>query len=191
MASLTVNLQPVIDLTDEQFYQLCQNNPDLRFERTATGKLVIMSPTGSETGNRNAGLVAQLWVWNEQTQMGKVFDSSTGFHLPNGAARSPDASWVAGSRWSALTPEQQAGFAPLCPDFVVELMSPSDNLKQLQQKLVEYQDNGAQLGWLINRRDKQVEIYRLGQPVEVLDSPELLSGEAVLPGFVLQLAAIW
>ncbi|HEY9605120.1 MAG TPA: Uma2 family endonuclease [Allocoleopsis sp.] len=191
MTALTVNFNSVIKLTDEQFYQLCQDNETLRFERTATGELIIMPPTGGETSNRNAGLTAQIWVWNEQTQLGKVFDSSGGFKLPNGADRSPDTSWVKLERWNALTPEQQTKFAPLCPDFVVELLSPSDSLKDTQEKMKEYRDNGARLGWLINRKSRQVEIYRQGQDVEVLESPASLSGEDVLPGFVLNLEPIW
>jgi len=150
-----------------------------------------MPPTGGETSNRNAGLTAQIWVWNEQTQLGKVFDSSGGFKLPNGADRSPDASWVKLECWNALTPEQKTKFAPLCPDFVVELLSPSDSLKDTQEKMKEYRDNGARLGWLINRRTKQVEIYRQGQDVEVLENPVTLSGEDVLPGFILDLEPIW
>ncbi|NMG18916.1 Uma2 family endonuclease [Brasilonema bromeliae] len=191
MDALTVNLNPVIELTDEQFFQLCQANRDLRFERTATGELIIMPPTGGETSNSNAGLTAQLWLWNEQDKLGKVFDSSGGFKLPNGADRSPDAAWVKLERWNTLTQEQQTRFLPLCPDFVVELLSPSDSLKVTQQKMKEYQENGARLGWLINRKSRQVEIYRIGQEVEVLESPVNLSGEDVLPGFVLNLEAIW
>ena len=191
MNALTVNLNPVIELTDEQFFQLCQANENLRFERTATGELIIMPPTGGETGNRNAGLTAQVWIWNEQNKLGKVFDSSTGFKLPNGANRSPDASWIKLERWNALTEKQQTRFLPLCPDFVVELLSPTDSLKDTQQKMQEYRDNGARLGWLINRKSRQVEIYRIGQDVEVLESPITLSGEDILPGFVLNLEAIW
>jgi len=191
MTALTVNFNSVIKLTDEQFYQLCQDNETLRFERNSKGELIIMPPTGGETSNRNAGLTAQIWVWNEQTQLGKVFDSSGGFKLPNGADRSPDASWVKLERWNALTPEQKTKFAPLCPDFVVELLSPSDSLKDTQEKMKEYRDNGARLGWLINRKSRQVEIYRQGQDVEVLESPASLSGEDVLPGFVLNLEPIW
>ncbi|MBE9127424.1 MULTISPECIES: Uma2 family endonuclease [unclassified Coleofasciculus] len=190
MTTLTINLQS-LTLTDEQFYQLCQDNETLRFERTATGELIIMPPTGGETSNRNAGLTAQIWIWNEQTQLGKVFDSSGGFKLPNGADRSPDASWVKLERWNALTPEQQTKFAPLCPDFVVELLSPSDSFTETQAKMKEYLENGIRLGWLINRRTRQVEIYRQGQEVEVLESPASLSGEDVLPGFVLNLEPIW
>jgi Uma2 family endonuclease len=191
MTALTVNFNSVIKLTDEQFYQLCQDNETLRFERNSKGELIIMPPTGGETSNRNAGLTAQIWAWNEQTQLGKVFDSSGGFKLPNGADRSPDTSWVKLERWNALTPEQQTKFAPLCPDFVVELLSPSDSLKDTQEKMKEYRDNGARLGWLINRKSRQVEIYRQGQDVEVLESPASLSGEDVLPGFVLNLESIW
>lgn len=150
-----------------------------------------MAPAGGETGNRNAGLTAQLWFWNETTQLGLVFDSSTGFKLPNGADRSPDLAWVKRSRWDALTQEQKERFIPLCPDFVVELLSPSDSLKTVQAKMGEYQENGAHLGWLINRKLRQVEIYRLGQPVEVVESPSTLFGEAVLPEFTLRLDAIW
>lgn len=150
-----------------------------------------MAPAGGETGNRNAGLTAQLWFWNETTQLGLVFDSSTGFKLPNGADRSPDLAWVKRSRWDALTQEQKEQFIPLCPDFVVELLSPSDSLKTVQAKMGEYQENGAHLGWLINRKLRQVEIYRLGQPVEVVESPSTLLGEAVLPEFTLRLDTIW
>jgi len=191
MTSLTVDLNSIIDLTDEQYYQLCVKNRDLRFERTARGELIIMSPAGGETSNRNAGITAQLWIWNERCKQGQVFDSSAGFKLPNQADRSPDAAWVAQDRWDALTPEQQRKFAPLCPDFVVELMSPSDNLNAVQEKMGEYRDNGARLGWLINRESRVVEIYRPGQKVEILSNPESLSGEDVLPGFVLDLRSIW
>lgn len=191
MTSLTVNLNSVIKLTDEQFFQLCQVNENVRFERTARGELIIMPPTGGETGNRNAGLTAQLWIWNEQNKLGKVFDSSTGFKLPNSANRSPDAAWVRLERWNALTQEEKEKFIPLCPDFVIELLSPSDSLKVTQEKMQEYQDNGTSLGWLINRESRQVEIYRLGQEVEVLKSPTTLSGETTLPGFILNLESIW
>lgn len=188
--SLPTPLVLALDLTDEQFFQLCQNHRDLKFERTASGDLIIMSPTGGSTGDRNAELTFQLRAWSRRNCLGKSFDSSTGFKLPNGANRSPDASWVRMDRWNALTPEQQEKFVPLCPDFVVELMFPSDTLADVQQKMREYLDTGAQLGWLINRKQKQVEIYRSGQPVEVLDTPTTLSGEEVLPGFVLNLAEI-
>jgi len=191
MNALTVNFNSIIKLTDEQFFQLCQDNRDLRFERNANGELIIMPPTGGETGNRNAGLTAQVWIWNEQSKLGMVFDSSTGFKLPNGADRSPDAAWIPLERWNALTNEQQQKFLPLCPDFVVELLSPSDSLTATQQKMQEYMDNGTSLGWLIVRDSRRVEIYRQGQEVEVLESPASLSGEDVLPGFVLNLESIW
>ncbi|WP_017317745.1 Uma2 family endonuclease [Mastigocladopsis repens] len=191
MAALTVNLNPVIELTDEQFFQLCQANRDLRFERTATGELIIMPPTGGETSNRNGRLNQQLFNWADADGTGIAFDSSGGFKLPNGADRSPDASWVKLERWNALTQEQQTRFLPLCPDFVIELLSPSDTLKVAQEKMREYRDNGARLGWLINRKSRQVEIYQIGQEVDVLESPVSLSGEDVLPGFVLNLEAIW
>jgi len=191
MTSLTVDLNSIIDLTDEQYYQLCVKNRDLRFERTARGELIVMSPAGSDTGRSNSELTTDLGIWNRQAKLGVAFDSSAGFKLPNQADRSPDAAWVAQDRWDALTPEQQRKFAPLCPDFVVELMSPSDNLNAVQEKMGEYRDNGARLGWLINRESRVVEIYRPGQKVEILSNPESLSGEDVLPGFVLDLRSIW
>jgi Uma2 family endonuclease len=188
--ALPSTLKLNIDLTDEQYFQLCQNNRDYRFECTAEGELLIMPPTGSDTGNRNFDIVVELGIWNKQTKLGKGFDSSTGFILPNGAKRSPDASWVKIERWNALTPEQQESFAPICPDFVVELRSRTDSLKELQDKMQEYIDNGASLGWLIDRKNKRVEIYRPGKDVEILENPATLSGEDVLPGFVLDLTLI-
>jgi len=191
MTAITLNLNSIIKLTSEQFYQLCEENPELKLERNANGELIVMPPTGGETGKRNLTAGAQLWTWNEQTELGEAFDSSTGFTLPNKADRSPDASWVEKSRWSALTPEQREKFIPLCPDFVIELVSPSDSLKKTQEKMQEYMENGCRLGWLINRKKREVEIYRPGQDVEVLHSPLTLSGENVLPGFVLNLQKIW
>ncbi|MHC5611775.1 MAG: Uma2 family endonuclease [Nostoc sp.] len=191
MNALSVNLQSVLELTDEQFFNLCQANRDLRFERTATGELIIMPPTGGETGNRNGRLNQQLFNWSDTDATGIAFDSSTYFKLPNGADRSPDASWIKLERWDALTEEEKQKFPPICPDFVIELLSLSDSLKATQEKMREYRDNGAILGWLINRKSRQVEIYRQGQEVEVLDSPAALSGEDVLRGFILNLEAIW
>ncbi|WP_254568660.1 Uma2 family endonuclease [Oscillatoria sp. HE19RPO] len=179
-----------LDLTDEQFFQLCQNNRDLRFERTATGELIIMSPTGGETSNRNIELSYQLQGWSRQNNLGKAFDSNGGFKLPNGGNRSPDASWVHMAHWNALTPDQREKFLPLCPDFVVELRSASDSLKELQDEMIEYLENGVRLGWLIDRQNLQVEIYRPGQDVEIIESPETLSGKEVLPGFILDLGPI-
>jgi Uma2 family endonuclease len=191
MTAITLNLNSIIKLTSEQFYQLCEENPDLKLERNAKGELIVMPPTGGETGKSNSTANAQIWTWNDRTELGEVFDSSTGFTLPNKADRSPDVSWVEKSRWSALTPEQREKFIPLCPDFVIELVSPSDSLKKSQEKMQEYMENGCRLGWLINRKKREVEIYRPGQDVEVLQSPLTLSGENVLPGFVLNLQKIW
>lgn len=191
MTTLILNLNPIIKLTDEQFFQLSQENENIKLERTAKGELIIMAPAGGETGSSNAGLTAQLWIWNQQNKSGKVFDSSTGFKLPNGADRSPDASWIKLERWNILTAEQKKKFPPICPDFVVELLSPSDSLSETQAKMREYRDNGAILGWLINRRSQQVEIYRPQQEIEVLDRPLQVSGNPVLLGFVLDLESIW
>jgi len=189
VTALTLNLSPIVDLTDAQFYRLCQANRDVRFERTAEGHLIVMPPTGWDTGERNLDIEGQLWMWNRQTQLGTAFNSSTGFTLPNGAIRSPDAAWVKRERMEAIKPDP-GKFLPLAPDFVVELRSPSDNLKLLQQKMQEYLDNGVRLGWLINPQDQSVEIYRPSQAVEVLESPTRLSGEDVLPGFTLDLSQI-
>jgi Uma2 family endonuclease len=150
-----------------------------------------MPPTGGETGRGNAKITSRFVVWNEQDNLGEVFDSSTCFRLPGGGDRSPDVAWVQRSRWDALTPEQQRKFPPICPDFVLELLSPSDNLLTTRQKMQEYVSSGIKLGWLINPQDKQVEIYRPGQPVEILQSPASLYGETVLSGFMLNLAWIW
>ena len=189
--NLPTPLELMIDLSDEQFFDLCQKNRDFKFERTASGVLVIMSPTGGETSNRNIELSYQLQAWSRQNNLGKAFDSSGGFKLPNGADRSPDASWIESERWDSLTSEQREKFIPLCPDFVVELRSASDRLKTLQDKMKEYRDNGAKLGWLIDPKNKQIEIYRPNQEVEIKENPQSLSGENVLPGFVLDLTVIW
>jgi Uma2 family endonuclease len=190
MNSLTIDLNSV-DLTDEQFFQLCANNRDFRFERNANGDLVIMSPTGGETGNRNIEIAYQLQAWSRKNKLGIAFDSSTGFKLPKGGDRSPDASWIPLEKWQNLTPQQQAKFLPLCPDFLIELLSPTDKLKDTQKKMQEYLDNGVKLAWLINRKHKQVEIYREGKEVEILANPMSLSGENILPGFVLEMELIW
>jgi len=190
MATFTLTLKPTIDMTDDQFFDLCQQNRDVQIERNSTGELIIMPPTGWETGNRNSGLTAQLWLWNRQAKLGKTSDSSTGYKLPNGAERSPDAAWVGNRRLEPLSAEQRQKFLPLCPDFVVELRSRTDSLKPLQDKMQEYMDNGCQLGWLIDPIAKTVEIYRAGQPIEILKSPSDLSGEDVLPQFTLDLTEI-
>ena len=191
MTAITVNFSPVIEISDEQFYQLCIHNSDTKFERNADGEIIIMPPTGGETGKRNSDLIAQLAIWNRQTNLGEVFDSSTGYTLPNRANRSPDVSWIEKSRWDSLTPKQKEKFIPLAPDFALELMSPTDYLINTQAKMKEYLDNGVKLGWLINPEAKQVEVYRLGQDVELLDSPQAISGEDILPGFTLDLTNIF
>ncbi len=181
-----LNLKTV-DLSDEQFYQLCQVNQNWQLEQTAKGELVIMPPVGGVSGNREADLNADLVIWNRQTQLGRVFSSSTIFRLPNGGNRSPDAAWVTNERWESLTPEEQEKFPPLCPDFVIELRSRTDSLTQLQEKMQEYLNSGLRLGWLINPQAQQVEIYLPNQTVEIVQLPATLSGEDVLPGFVLNL----
>lgn len=191
MSSVAVKVPPQLKVTEEQFTQLSQANPDLRMERTAQGELIAMAPTGSESGHYNAELTTDLTLWNRQTRLGKVFDSSTGFKLPNGATRAPDTAWVKQERWDALTAEQRKGFAPLCPDFVLELASETDDLETLRTKMQEYIENGCQLAWLISPKTRQVEIYRPNQLVEVLQAPATLSGEAVLPGFILDLQTIF
>lgn len=191
MNTVTLNLQPIIDMSDEQFYQLCRANPDVKFERNAKGELIIVSPTGGETGQCNSEINADFVIWNRQTKLGKVFDSSTCFKLPNGANRSPDVAWINQERWDALTPKQKEKFPPIAPDFVLELMSPTDSLQVTRQKVQEYMDNQIKLGWLINPKTRSVEIYRQGQEVEVLQSLPALSGEEVLPGFVLNLSFLW
>ena len=194
METLKLNVPPAVGMTDEQFYQLCMANKEWRMELTAEGELIIMPPTGGETGISNSDLNAQLVIWNRQRKLGKVFDSSTEFRLPNGAKRSPDASWIKLERWEALSREDRQRFPPLCPDFVVELRSRTDSLDELRAKMREYRDNNSRLGWLIDPQTPLVEIYRPNRDVETinfsLEEPPTLSGEEVLPGFVLDLAPI-
>ena len=182
---LKVDLKHVY-LSDEQFYQLCINNPNLNIERSAAGVLIFMAPVGGDSGNREIELGTDLTNWNRKSKLGKVFSSSTIFKLPGGGDRSPDAAWVEISRWEALTPEQRQKFPPIAPDFVIELRSRTDSLGMLQEKMQEYMDSGVKLGWLFNPQDQQVEIYRQGQIKEVQSLPNELSGEPVLPGFSLQ-----
>lgn len=189
--TLTVNF-PAIDYMDAaQFYEFCQANGDLRIERTAEGKVIVMPPAFSDTGNRNLKISQQLANWADQDGTGEVFDSSAGFTLPSGATRSPDAAWIKLEKWNALTNEQRASFAPICPDFVIELRSASDSLLSLQNKMQEYLDNGVSLGWLIDRKNRQVYVYRPGCQFEVLDNPVVVAGDPELPGFRLQMARIW
>ncbi len=174
------------------FWRLCCENPDLRLERTACGELIVMPPAGSETGFRNADVSGQLWSWARGDGTGLSFDSSTGYTLPNGAVRAPDASWIVRERWEALTPEDRRKFAPICPDFVVELTYPSDEGRRpkVQEKMREYIDQGVRLAWLIDPEARDIEIYRPGRPVETVTRPATLDGEGVLPGFVLDLRDI-
>jgi Uma2 family endonuclease len=182
---LKLNLNQV-HLSDDQFYQLCINNPEFILERSAQGALIVMAPVGGDSGSREADNITDLNNWNRQTQLGKVFSSSTLFKLPGGGDRSPDAAWVEISRWQSLTPEQRQKFPPIAPDFVIELRSRTDVLETLQEKMQDYLDSGVRLGWLLNPQDQQVEIYRQGQVKEIRDLPTQLSGEEVLPGFILQ-----
>jgi Uma2 family endonuclease len=188
-SSLTINS---LKLSDADFERIVRANPEWNFEQTAAGDLVVVPPTGGTSSRKNFNLTQKLGNWVEANlSLGEGFDSNVLFVLPNGAKRSPDASWLARGRWDALSQQQQDGYVPLCPDFVVELRSPTDSLEELQAKMQEYIDNGARLGWLINPQDRQVEIYRQGQQVEVLQAPLTLSGEDVLPGFVLNLQRIF
>jgi Uma2 family endonuclease len=196
METITLNIPSTVALTDEQFYHLCMANEEWRMELTAEGELMIMPPTGGESGIRNSDLNLQVGWWNRQTRLGFVFDSSTIFQLPNGAKRSPDVSWVIRERWEALSPEDRRRFPPLCPDFVIELRSETDSLPKLQSKMLDYLVNGLRLGWLIDPQTPLVEIYRPNQDVETLtfsaeQAPPSLSGESVLPGFILDLTPIF
>lgn len=187
----TVHVQPVIDLDDEKFYELCQLNRDLRMERNAQGDVIVMPPAGGETSDRNAEITMQLRLWAKRDATGITFDSSGGFLLPGGAVRSPDASWIEQARLGMLAAEERQRFIPLCPTFVLELRSPTDRLGYLQEKMQEYLDNGARLGWLIDPQEKRVYVYHPLLPVEVLENPAQIAGEPVLPGFMLDLSEIW
>jgi Uma2 family endonuclease len=200
MVYLSSPLELDLQVTDEQFLEVCQKYDELQFERNANGGLIIMSPTGGLTSDpfgiwlspaRNSDINYQLRAWNYKYKLGKVFDSSGGFSLPTGANRSPDTSFVIQEKWDNLSPQQKEKFLPLCPDFVVELRSPSDKLKKIQAKMREYMQNGARLGWLIDPIREVVEIYRPNQEMEVLESPLTVSGEEVLPGFELDLSEIF
>jgi Uma2 family endonuclease len=191
MNFITLYLPPSIQITDDQFFEICQINELIKIERNVDGSLILKPLLGGINSNINAGLTAQLANWNDDKSQGVVFGSDVGFILPNGAIRSPSAAWMKLERWDALTEEEKEKFPPICPDFLIELMSPSDSFKTTQEKMQEYIDNGVRLGILINRKSRQVEIYRPGKGVEVLDSPATVSGEDVLKGFVLNLEMIW
>ncbi len=178
-------------ITEQQFEQLCAQNRDTKFEMTSQGELIVMSPTGSESGRQNADLLIQIGTWNRQNKLGVVFDSSTGFTLPNSAKRSPDVSWVEISRWNKLTQKQKRGFAPITPDFVLELLSPNDRLQDVQRKMEEYRECGVKLGWLIYPDETKVEIYRLGKDTKVLVNPQSLSGEDLMPELIVELNEIF
>ena len=183
---ITLSFKNII-LSDDQFYQLCQDNENWQLERTAQGELIIMPPVGAISGNRESEFNADVVIWNRQTKLGKVFSSSTVFTLPNGGKRSPDVAWIANERWDSLTIQEKEIFAKICPDFVIELRSRTDSLSQLQEKMQEYLNSGLRLGWLIDPQNQQVEIYRQNQSVEIVSLPTSLSGENVLPGFILEL----
>ncbi len=188
---IVLQMSPVIDLSEDSLFEFCQLNSHLRIERTATGELIIMPPAGSETGNRNFKLIQQLANWTDKDGTGIGFDSSAGFILPNGATRSPDASWIKLTKWNSLSDAEKNKFAPICPDFVVEIRSPSDNLKVLKDKMAEYINNGTSLGWLIDRKNRQVYIYEPGKDIECLNNPITVNGGSLLTDFDLDLTKIW
>lgn len=185
------SVMPQAKMTDQQFYAFCLANPDLRIERTAAGEVIVMPPAFSDTGNRNLKIAQQVANWADQDGTGEVFDSSAGFTLPNGATRSPDVAWIKRDRWQALSEDQQASFAPICPDVVIELRSASDTLTSLQNKMQEYISNGASLGLLIDRKNRQVYLYRPERSPERLDNPSEVNCEPELPRLTLQMTKIW
>ena len=191
VSPLLVRISPVLEMTDDQFFEFCQLNHDLRIERTAAGDLIIMPPTGGRSGRRNAKLTKQVAIWEEHDETGISFDSSTGFTLPNGAKRAPDASWVKKERLAALSENEKEKFLPLCPDVVVELRSATDRLADLREKMQEYIANGAQLGILLDPRSRQVYVYRPDGSIEQLDDPDSVAGDPVMPGFKINLREIW
>jgi Uma2 family endonuclease len=188
---MVLSTRPVLEMDDEQLFEFCRINREWRIERTADGELEIMPPTGGEISNRNAYLTMQVGIWTRRDGTGVAFDSNGGFILPNGAMRSPDASWVRRERLAELTPEQKQRFLPVCPDFVVELRSPSDRLVTIEAKMREYIENGARLGWLIDPEERKVHVYKNGESVRILDNPDRLLADPALPGFVLDLKPIW
>ena len=188
---VVLHMRPAIEMDEEQFFEFCQINRGWRIERSAQGDLEVMAPTGGETSNRNFRISVQLGIWTDNDGTGVAFESSGGFVLPNGAMRSPDASWVRRERLAQLTAEQRQRFLPLCPDFVVELRSTSDPLAVIESKMGEYLENGAHLGWLIDPEGRRVHVYEPGKEVSILETPDEVSGDPVLPGFVLDLRPIW
>ncbi len=189
---IVLNFQAVLEkIGDDEFEDFCRRNPDVEMEMTKEGELVIMPPTGGTTGNRNFSLIVAFGNWAERNAKGLSFDSLTVFKLPNGAKRSPDLSWIVNERWEKLTAKEQEKFPPLCPDFVVELRSPSDSLKNLQNKIAEYIENGARLGWLIDPLEKKVHVYAPDAEIEILDDPKQVGGEPLLEGFTLNVRKLW
>ncbi len=191
MEPIALHFPQTLQFDDDEFYSFCQANPKLKLERTKEGEIIIMALTGGKTGIKNSEIIAELIIWNRQAKAGNVFDSSTGFRLPNGATRSPDAAWIAKERWEALSDSEQEKFPPLCPDFVVELKSESDPLKTAQEKMGEWLENGCRLGWLLDPQGQKAYVYRPGRPVAEWEGfSQQLSGEDVLPGFALDLALL-
>lgn len=180
-----------LKFTDDEFWEFCRQNDEMRIEMTKEGDVIIMPPTGANTGERNSEINFQLKLWSKKDKRGKVYDSSTGFKLPDGATVSPDASWILNERLEEFTPKQRERFLPICPDFVLELRSASDSLKESQRKMAEYIENGARLGWLIDPKNKRVQVYRANGKIEILENPNKISGEDVLQKFELDLTEIW
>ncbi len=191
MHSSVLKMPATATLSSDQFYDLCRVNPQWQLERTAQGDLVVLDPTDGAIGRRKAHLLIQIGIWNERHHWGIVSDSATGFHLPNGADRSPAVAWVKKERWNQLSHQQRQQFPPLAPDFVLELISRKDDAAEVQSKMQEYVDNGVQLGWLLNFGTRQVEVYRPAESKQILRQPKQLSGDPLLPGFVLKLAGFW
>ncbi|MGI0479575.1 Uma2 family endonuclease [Geminocystis sp. CENA526] len=191
MTAYTINFDVISKIDDEKFYQLCRHNPELKLEQNQKGELIIVPPTGGETGRFNSELNLEFGIWNRQKKLGYIFDSSTCFKLPKGSNRSPDVAYIQKERWDNLTEEERIKFPPIAPDFVLELMSKTDSLKDTQDKMAEYIDNGVKLGWLINPDKKEVEIYRQGKEKEVVNNQKVLSGEDILPDFILDLTEIF
>ncbi len=191
LSKFVLQFRPFLNMEDDQFFEFCQANRDVRIERNKDGEIIIMPPTGSKTGDRNAEITMQLRIWAKKNKQGKSYDSSTGFVLPNGATISPDASWILKERLEKFTAKQREKFLPLCPDFVIELRSASDSLKDSQEKMREYIENGARFGWLIDPKNKKVYVYRANGEVEILENPLKVSGEDVLQNFELDLTEIW
>lgn len=189
--AISIQMSPAYPMTQDQFFDFCQQNADKRFERTADGEVIIMAPSGGDAGFQDAEVCTQLNIWCKAVGKGKVTGSSGGFILPHGANRAPDAAWITPEQLATLTPQQRKKFLPLCPFFLIEVMSPSDTLKKLQEKMDEYIANGCHLGWLIDPSRVQVHVYRASQPVQVHDNPQTVSGEPELPGFVLDLEPVW